>query len=237
MKFMALFFLFVSLTVSAADQGALIANSRDSWVERSIEQLKAYCKSVGIPQQNDYAYICHLQAKADCEKKKPKACDVLKQTQELERMALQTDAAVEMVKPSPIYSTREKAEESTLTYNIDYGSNRPSPKDPPELREQLQKLEEMKKKLNPTKVRLDCDSDDQCKLLHYGVKGCGGPMGTIVYSTKSTDLLHLQQVESFTALDKKIQDQWSEKLGWGSTCEYLGLTGKLVCRRDVCEFN
>lgn len=237
MKFTALFFLLVSLAVAAADQGALIAKSRDSWVERSILQLKAYCKSVGIPQQNDYAYICHLQAKADCEKKKPRACDVLKQIQELEQMALQADTAVEMVKPSPIYSSRENADEHTLTYNIDYGSQRPAPSHPQELREQLEKLETIKRNLNPVKVRLNCDSDDQCKLMNYGVKGCGGPMGTIVYSTKATDLVPLQQIDQFTALDKQVQDQWAEKLGWGSTCEYLGLTGKLVCRRSVCEFD
>ncbi len=232
-----LLFSFVAL----ADQGALVAQARDALIERSIQNLKAYCKGSAIEQQEDYVYLCHLQAQADCEKKKPKACDVLQQSKELEQQALVTEKSVELTRPAPIFSSREKpasevvAEETYLDYKIDYGAPRPERAENKELREQLEKLETMKQKINPVKVRLDCDSDAQCKLQHFGRKGCGGPMGTIVYSTIGTDLAKLQAVEEFTQVDKKIQDEWSAKLGWGSTCEYLGRLTPPVCRRSVCE--
>lgn len=232
MKLWVFSVVFIAVSASA-DQGALIAKARDALVERSIQKLKSYCQGTSLVQQEHYVYLCHLQVKADCESKKPKACDVLKESEELERQALVTEKSVESIKPAPIYSSHEVREE-VLTYNVSYGSPQVHSTHPKELREQLEKLEAMRQKINPLKVRLDCDADSQCRLQHFGKKGCGGPMGSIVYSTRGTDLAKLANVEEFTSLDKQIQDQWSEKLGWGSTCEYLGLFGKLTCENSVC---
>lgn len=235
----ALIFLLLP-TVGWADQGKLIAVARDALVEKSIQQLKSYCKGMAIEQQADYVYLCHLQVEADCEKKKAQACEVLNKTKELQQQALVTEKSVESTSPAPIFSSREKPAEVTvkeehLVYHVKYGSPEPSKTDDKVLHEQLQQLEAMKLKINPVKVRLDCESDAQCKMQDFGKKGCGGPMGVIVYSTRGTDLSKLKAVEEFTDLDQKIQKEWSAKLGWGSTCEYLGRTQPPVCRRSVCE--
>lgn len=218
-----------------------MAVARDGLVEKSIQQLKSYCKGMAIEQHADYVYLCHLQVEADCEKKKVQACEVLSTTKELQRQALMTEKSVESTAPAPIFSTREKPtvpahQEVSSSHNIRHGFISAKKTDIKELREQLEKLEALQLKINPFKARLDCDSDSQCKLLDFGVKGCGGPMGTIIYSSRGTDLSQVNAVEEFTALDKKIQDEWRGKLGIGDTCEYLGRGGALSCQNSVCEF-
>lgn len=238
-KFAWIFLLLT--TVCWADQGKLIAVARDALVEKSIQQLKSYCKGMAIEQQADYVYLCHLQVEADCEKKKAQACEVLNKTKELQQQALVTEKSVESTSPAPIFSSREKPavppiQEVSTSHNIRHGFISPKKTDIKELREQLEKLESMQLKINPFKARLDCDSDAQCKLLNFGVKGCGGPMGTIVYSTRGTDLSQVKAVEEFTEIDRKIQDEWRGKLGIGDTCEYLGRSGAVSCQNSVCGF-
>jgi hypothetical protein len=218
-----------------ADQGNLLAQARDAYVERSIQNLEAYCRGSGLSRHKHFIYLCHLQVKADCEKKIPKACEVLKASDELERQALVSEKVVEEAKPQAIFSSQKSTAEPLLTYQLKYGANRFLEAAPAELRAEIVELEAMRNKLNPLTVSLACDADDQCKLQDYGVKGCGGPMGTIVYSTKSTDSSKILAVQAFNQLDRKIQDEWDKKLNIGDTCEALGLRGTLKCVNSVCE--
>lgn len=74
-----------------------------------------------------------------------------------------------------------------------------------------------------------CDSSDQCRVIAYGHRACGGPVGYLVYSTKQTDTAALKaDVDAYNRADKAAQPP-----GMVSTCQML-LAPRPVCRAGHC---
>lgn len=73
-------------------------------------------------------------------------------------------------------------------------------------------LEELRKKVLPLDREVKaiigdavCASDNECRLIGYGAKPCGGPGRYLPYSIKSTNVVSLEEkVKEFNALGREL---------------------------------
>jgi len=75
-----------------------------------------------------------------------------------------------------------------------------------------------------------CTSDNECLLIGYGAKPCGGPGRYLAYSIKSTDVVLLEhKVREFNALAQ----EFNRRTGRRSDC-MLTRKPRISCVQDQC---
>jgi len=83
-------------------------------------------------------------------------------------------------------------------------------------------LDELRKKVMPLDTEVKaiigdaiCTSDNECRLIGYGAKPCGGPGRYLPYSIQSTDVASLgEKVNEFNALGREL----NRRTGIASDC-------------------
>ena len=71
------------------------------------------------------------------------------------------------------------------------------------------RLSELYDEIQTTIADKSCKRNGQCKVMAYGAKACGGPVGYLVYSSGNVDEKALQAlVDEYTALQETMNDEF-----------------------------
>ncbi len=207
-----------------------VEKQRDSIMSSSHQMILAYCKEMPMAKSKDYSYPCRQQIEADCMDSNSKACDLLAKLKDAERDAREKQLLA-----------REKIKDTTFWCRSDFGFQKDPVRDPaketdwsiyvtagslnldsdskaestysPEVREKIQKLKNLRKQIQESKLPVSCSTDSDCKVQGVGDKGCGGFVSSVYYSGSPTVI---SDILAFNKLD----DELNNILQNGSTCEY-----------------
>ena len=70
-----------------------------------------------------------------------------------------------------------------------------------------------------------------CRMIAFGSKPCGGPLGYLVYSINDTDtLLLVAKVELYNLKQEAHNNKW----GINSDCMFVGPPDSLICEDGHC---
>lgn len=230
-----------------SDQSDILAQGRDHLIDQAIEKLKNYCADLPV-RSVDSTYICRLQVEEDCSRsseKQKQACAVLAKVKDLENKISITNESVAQIAPLPLYSTKpvikQNAPEESAPIDPAYRGIKVSrgstlhgaPRTTESLRDS-QQLDDMIKKINTYKIRVDCSVDSECKVQNYGKRICGGPTGTFVYSERGEDYKVMQEeISKFNEADEAFIKNWNkDMLG---TCDWRGRTEPAKCIENTCS--
>lgn len=93
------------------------------------------------------------------------------------------------------------------------------------------RIAEMLIEINDLISDKSCNKDGQCKVMAYGDKACGGPVGYLVYSSGNVDENQLKDlVEKFTDLQSLMNEQY----GYISDCS-IASPPDVSCLGGNCE--
>lgn len=235
------------------DQGDILAKARDHLIDQAIEAIKGYCND-SLPERSiDSTYICRLQIQEDCSRvseKQKSACEVLKSIEDIEKKISLSNKNIAQLEPLPLYSSKpiieiknkdqEEHEKKNNSgnpihkqLNVKRGSSGNLAPKNPEAIKNSQLIDSMLKNINSYKIRIDCNSDSDCKIQGYGKKICGGPVGTFVYSVIGNGNASLiDEITKFNAEDEAFIKKWNKDvLG---TCDWNGRTEPAKCINHVC---
>jgi hypothetical protein len=257
MKYLSLCIL-LTITANAASrlvgQNQVKIQTGSPEVDESIAELKNYCEDQPI------LYLCRLQVQSECEKDGvSRACKVFSRVQEWEKQHIQKivsnpfmkksekltltesackdesndlprlPAAIE-VKLNPLHVRRGSPDLSRYSdQELMAGEN--AAKDLQSLREISRKITELEILLNRSAVPLHCKVNSDCLSFPFGKKGCGGAMGSIMYSSLEGAPQILKTVEDFNSLDREL---WLKIKGFGDTCEMHPQMAEIHCINNIC---
>ena len=91
-------------------------------------------------------------------------------------------------------------------------------------------IEETAKAIEELTSDLSCDSDQQCGVIKYGHKPCGGPMAYKLYSSKNTDVKKLEDLadEYFN-----LTQEYNERNQLNSDCSLVS-PPEVMCN-GICQ--
>lgn len=93
------------------------------------------------------------------------------------------------------------------------------------------RIAEMLTEINDLISDTSCSKDSKCKVMAYGDKACGGPVGFLVYSSGNVNENQLKDlVEEFTKLQSLMNDQY----GYISDCS-IPSPPDVSCLDGNCE--
>ncbi len=80
-------------------------------------------------------------------------------------------------------------------------------------------------------IDLNCDHDNQCKLIAVGVSACGGPQIYLPYSVKNSDVAKLKSQVALFNGKQRLQNRKNSTVG---TCNEL-MPPKTFCAKKRCQ--
>jgi hypothetical protein len=234
---------------SLADQGDLLAQQRDHYLENSLGLLKKYC-----PDVNEY--VCRQQLELDCshgiEDKKKLACPELAKIKGLEKQVLSSDknlaeidhinlpslsAPVKEVAPLILPQVTAQVKPTDPNYHavsIKLGLNLKLAREQKAPSEEIKKIVDQHEKINSQKIRVDCETKSDCEYQSYGHNPCGGPMGYFAYSKKGGESEKvISEIKAFNAASEVFEKKWN--VGAIGMCAYWGPTEEVGCGNNVCR--
>ena len=254
MNYGLLFILSLYSARILADQVEILAKGRDHFITQAINNLRQYCKDAPFNSYPDSIYICRLQVEEDCSRNKEKeikACEALKKVKDMEMKSTNYSKSISELSPTPpaLYSTNpvivdpDKKEETPAPIvpvpevlqeiKVHRGSSADLAPKVPEALADSKTLESLKNKINAQKIRLDCHSDDECKIQEFGSRLCGGPVGTFVYSERGEVYKSLTvEIAEFNKADEAFSRNWNKDLL--GTCDWNGRSEPAKCKANKC---
>lgn len=194
-----------------------MAKARDAIIESSIQILKEYCskKSPDLIQNENYVYICHLQAKADCShgegEEKLKACDVKKKVARLEKQILAYDHNLSLLKKVPLGVVNPPICEIKVKSLPD-------------------QFKEASERLKAAPSDNSCTDDKECKLVFYG-RGCvGGYDGYFAINQKQQPEEFTRAISHFNTVKEKFEKESKDPI----YCPAVMIWYKAFCRSNTC---
>jgi hypothetical protein len=241
-------------SIGYTDQTDILAKGRDYLIDQAFENVKKYCIDFLPGRSLDSTYICRLQIQEDCSRpseKQDMACEVLKRVADIEKKISSSDKNIAQLEPLPLYSSKPiiEAKDKILEHegekltslkpvytqlSVKRGSSASYASKIPESFHDSQLLDSMALILNSFKIRVDCSSDSDCKILEFGKKICGGPVGTFVYAQRGDQNQILQdELAKFNEADGAFIKRWNK--GIVGTCDWSGRTEPAKCIDQVCR--